>query len=160
MALRELIALLGLPETAQETDILDAVKALRDRTDSEPDPARFVPIAVVKELQRKLAEALQQQSGQEMEQVIAAAMSDGRLLPFQEAWARKLGESDLAQLREYVDQAAPIAALRGTQTGGKPPVGSSGTRGRQLTSAELQAAKALGRTPEQYLALLGTSGDE
>lgn len=159
MALKELITLLGLPETAEDADILEAVKVLQNKESGEPDPAKYVPIAMVKELQRKLAEALQQQSGQEVEQVITAAMSDGRLLPFQEAWARKLGASDLAQLREFVDQAAPIAALRGTQTGGKAPAGVAG-RERQLTDAERQAAKALGRTPEQYLAMLGSADDE
>lgn len=160
MAVNELFSVLGLPETANDSDVVNAVVALKAKLNEEPDPSMYVPIAMVKELQRELSEALQQQSGHVVEQAITAALSDGRLLPYQEDWARKLGEKDIAQLRDYIDQAAPIAALRGMQTGGKIPAGVTGERSRQLSSAELQAAKALGLKPGQYLSMLDDAENE
>ncbi len=160
MALNELFSVLGLPEAANDSDVIEGVLALKAKVNEEPDPSMYAPIAMVKELQRQLSEALQQQSGQAVEQTITAALSDGRLLPFQEEWARKLGERDIAQLREYIEQAAPIAALRGLQTGGREPAGVTGDRSRQLSGAELQAAKALGLKPGQYLSMLDDAENE
>ena len=57
----------------------------------------------------------------EVADLVAVAMSDGRILPAMEDWASSLGKSDLAALRSYLDAAAPVAALKGNQTGGAGP---------------------------------------
>ena len=75
-------------------------------------------------------------------------LGDGRLLPPQEAWARDLGKSNIAQLTAYLETAQPIAALTSTQTQGKPPALATGNA--QLSPEELAVCTAMGMTPEQY----------
>jgi phage I-like protein len=63
--------------------------------------------------------ALQQQlSNSARDGIITAALSDGRLLPAMEKWARSVSIEDLS---EYLANAIPIAALTHIQTQGKKP---------------------------------------
>ena len=59
--------------------------------------------------------------GKQVADLVDVALSDGRLLPSQEPWARDLGKTNIAALTAYLDTAPKVAALSGTQTGGKPP---------------------------------------
>lgn len=116
---------------------------------AQPDPAKFVPIAAVQELQASVAALTARQREREVDDLVAPALADGRLLPAQEAWARDLGKSNLAALSSYLQTAQPIAALSGTQTQGQPPAGAApGTGG--LSSDELAVAAACGLTPEVF----------
>lgn len=88
---------------------------------NQVDPAKFVPIETMRELQGQLAAlSLQVQQG-EVEELIQVALSDGRLLGAQEAWARDLGKTNLAALKGYLDTAPAIAALSRPQTKGNNP---------------------------------------
>ncbi|WP_052190897.1 phage protease [Chitinibacter sp. ZOR0017] len=88
---------------------------------NQADPAKFVPIETMRELQGQLAAlTLQVQQG-EVEELIQVALSDGRLLGAQEAWARDLGKTNLAALKGYLDTAPAIAALSRPQTKGNSP---------------------------------------
>ena len=90
-------------------------------TANQADPARFVPIEVMVALQGQIAELTAASAGNEVDELVTAALTDGRLLPAQEGWARSLGGSDIAQLRNFLDSAPRIAALSSTQTGGRQP---------------------------------------
>lgn len=89
-----------------------------------PDPAKFVAVQTMKALQDELAALRADVQGKEVDGLVSAALSDGRLLPAQEAWARDLGKKDLAALTAYLNTTQPVAALRGTQTGGNAPKGA------------------------------------
>lgn len=93
---------------------------------TQMDPARFVPIETMKAMQTQIAELSSRLSGNEINDLVVAALSDGRLLPAQEAWARSLGASDVVKLREYLVAAPRIAALSSSQTGGRVPSGVKG----------------------------------
>lgn len=56
--------------------------------------------------------------------IITAALSDGRLLPAMEKWARAVS---IEELSDYLVSATPIAALSNTQTQGKAPPKSKET---------------------------------
>lgn len=141
--LKKLLAGLGLQETATEAQAEAALTALKESAgkvgaletevaalkSAAPDPAKFVPIDSVKDLQKQVAILTAQQLQRELDELIKPALDDGRLLPAQEKWARELGGKDLASLKSYLDDAQPIAALRATQTGGKPPAGNKGQGG-------------------------------
>lgn len=114
----------------------------------QPDPARYVPIAVVQELQTNLAALTARQAQADVDALIAPALADGRLLPAQETWARELGRTNLAALTSYLKTAQPIAALASTQTGGKPPAAKPGEHG--LSAEEVAVAAACGITPEAF----------
>ena len=153
--LKKLLAALGLPEDASEEQALAALKALTDKpavaaTTATPDPAQYVPVAVVQELQTNLAALSASVHSRAVDDVIAPALGDGRLLPAEEAWARDTAKTPagLASLTSLLKVRQPIAALTGTQTGGKAPVPAAGAHG--LTADELAVAAACGMTPEAY----------
>lgn len=174
--LEKLLAAIGLPATTTEDAAIAActsIKAQADaaraalkldgnataetvtaactslRTAATPDPAKYVPVAVVEELKTSVAALTAQNTERKVEDLIAPALKDGRLLPAQEAWARDLGKTNVAALSQYLDTAKPIAALTGTQTGGKEPP-SPGDANHGLTKDELAVAAACGLTPEAY----------
>jgi len=172
----QLIALLGLADDATEVQINQAMTALKARADvqtavsdalgvtgdadpvaavaalkakapGKPDPAQFVPVDVVQNLQTQVAALTTQINTSQVNDLVEVAMSDGKLLPAQEKWARDLGESDIASLKSYLDNATPIAALKGGQTGGNAPEGDGDG---SLSEEELAVCKATGVDPEEY----------
>lgn len=88
---------------------------------NQADPARFVSVDTMRALQDQVAALTAKLQGGEVEQLVTAALSDGRLLAAQESWARDLGKSNLGALQGYLSTAPKIAALSGTQTQGNPP---------------------------------------
>jgi phage I-like protein len=112
------------------------------------DPTKYVPIAVVNDLTTQLAALTARVDGGDLDGLITEALSSGKLLPTMEEWARDMGKKDIAALRNYINAAAPIAALTTQQSGGKPPAGE--THG--LTATELEVAALTGLTPAEYAA--------
>lgn len=81
------------------------------------DPAKFVPVAALSQVQEQYAQAVTESGSQEVELLITAALSDRRLLPGElETWARDLGQKDPAALKAYLEKAPPMAALNRMQT--------------------------------------------
>jgi phage I-like protein len=174
--LQQLLAALGLPAQTTEAQAMAACAAHKARADAAlaalklqsdagadavtaactalarpaaPDPAQFVPVAVVGELQTNIAALTARQHARDTDDVMAPALADGRLLPAEEAWARDTAKTPagLASLAALLKVRQPIAALSGTQTQGKPPAGQPGTA---LSADELAVAAACGMTPEQF----------
>lgn len=154
--LKKLLAALGLPEDASEEQALSAIKALTDKpavaaATATPDPAQYVPVAVVQELQTNLAALSASVHTRAVDDVITPALGDGRLLPAEEAWARDTAKTPagLASLTSLLKVRQPIAALGSTQTKGQPPAAAA-TDTHGLTADELAVAAACGMTPEAY----------
>jgi phage I-like protein len=147
--MKELLKALGLAEDANEAQALAALKALQDQVADDgkaiaalkaqaPDPAQYAPVGVLQSTQAELAALKSQALARDIADLIAPALADGRLLPAQKEWAEGLGQSNLAALRAYLATAQPIAALRGTQTGGQAPDGqSNGLTDDQLTACRI-----------------------
>lgn len=163
----QLIALLGLDADADEATVLAALTARLDiaakadglKTEiaalraANPDPARFAPVAVVEALRVELAALTLAQREREITELVEAALSDGRLSPAQTEWACELGQNNIAALRGYITTAQPIAALRGSQTGGKPP--ATATDAHRLTAEQLAICKNCNIAPDEYAKLIG-----
>ena len=176
--LQQLLAKLGLPATTTEQAALTAVAdhvafataardALKLKADDKPaavtaacsamlaagtpDPAKYVPIDTHSAMQTQLAALTARQMEADIDAAIKPALADGRLNPAQEPWARDLGQSNLAALTSYLATAQPIAALSGTQTQGKPPVGQA-TGASNLTADELAVCSSMGLAPEDFAA--------
>lgn len=113
-----------------------------------PDPAKFVPVDAMAALQTEVAALRNEKVARDVDGVVVAALTAGKLLPPQEKWARDLGMKDLAALTAYLDTAQTVAALSGTQTGGQPPAGGENEHG--LNDTQLAACKQLGVSPEDY----------
>lgn len=175
--LKKLLAALGLPATTSEADALAACSALKTKADdataalsasttelaalkaspAAPDPAKFVPIAMLHEVQTKLAALSANTQGAELEQLITAALADGRLVgDSAKEWAGNYGKADLVGLKKYLAEvAAPIAALKGTQTNGAPPK-AAGADAHGLTENQLAICKRMNIKPEDYAKQIGT----
>jgi phage I-like protein len=107
--------------TAKDTEIA-ALSAQVGTADMTPDPAKFVPIEVVKELSGKLAELSGDTLDMQVEKLIDSGIKTGRIIgDSMKAWAIKMGKKNIAELQGFLDNAQPIAALSGMQTAGKAP---------------------------------------
>lgn len=162
--LAKLFAALGLPAPADEaaaTTTLTALKAAADTVQTlsgeiaalkagsaTVDPAKFVPIDTMKDLQAQVAALSAQIRGGEVDVLVKQALDAGKLLPAQETWARDLGQKDVAALKSYLGTAPVVSALAGrTQTGGQgPEVGTDG-----LADAERAVCKQMGLSAEDFL---------
>lgn len=176
--LEKLLAALGLPKDTDEDAALAACNAIKAQADAArealkladdadaaavvaactalgarttPDPTQFVPVTVVNELQTNIAALTARQQARDIEDAIAPALADGRLLPAEEVWARETAQTadGLAALNALLAVRKPIAALTGTQTQGKAPEGDAPA---DLSADELAVAAACGITPEQFVA--------
>jgi len=139
---KELLALLGLSEDADDKAVLAACAALKQLSDKsadlvakietlttekealaatsgQVDSSKYVPINVVTELQTQLA-ALS--TGIESDKVTTLIQANKTKLPTPglQAWA---ATQSLAALSAYLETAPEIAALSGLQTGGNAPDG-------------------------------------
>lgn len=123
----------------------DQVVALKAAT---PDPAKYVPIEMMTDMQNQFAALNKKINTEKVEDLVTVALTDGRLLPAQEKWARNLGEKDIAELESYLETAQPITALTTTQTKGKGPSGDP--VGGDLTADQLAICKQMGVSPEEY----------
>lgn len=159
----ELIAALGLSADASDADIKSAIAALKLKADTADtqgetitalkqtqfDPAQHIDLKTFEDTKAELATLKQANLDSEVEALVTAGLDDGRLVKGQEAWARKLGASDIAALKQYLDDATGLAALKGNQTKGKKPEG--GEENTQLSDTELAICTQMGLSPEEYL---------
>lgn len=160
--LKKLLAALGLPDTTAEADALAGVAALKAKADAAtieiaslkaggaaaPDPAKFVPIGIVQEMQTQLAALSGRLVDDEAGRVIEQAIVAGKLVEGQRQWAADLGKTNLAALKSYVATAPAIAALGGMQSGGKDPVAGGNA---SLSDAELAVCRAMGLSEADYI---------
>lgn len=112
-----------------------------------PDPAKFVPVDAMAALQTEVAALRNEKVARDVDGVVVAALTAGKLLPPQEKWARDLGMKDLAALTAYLDTAQTVAALSGTQTGGTPPAGQPAG---ELSESQLAMCRSTGVDPEDF----------
>lgn len=127
-----------LADDAGEEAVLNAITAAAAA--GEPDPSKFVPIAVLKDIQTQLG-ALQE------DKVLAAvdtAIADGKLTPAQKDWAVKLGKQDIGELNSFL-------ATAPTFKGGKVIEGKPGTETSKLTEEERVVCSVMGWSEEDFL---------
>jgi len=163
--LEKLLEKLGLSADTNEEAALGAVAALKSKADGAeaantelaalraktttetPDPAKYVPIETMKAVQTELAALRSEFNTDKVGAIVEQALVDGKLLPAQKQWANDLGKKDLAALTSFLDSAAPIAALAGTQTKGKAP---DAEKPGKLSDAQLAVCKSMGISPDDY----------
>jgi len=144
-ALAALTALQAEKTTLEQSieDLQTAVAAAKAQT---PDSA----VEAMRGLQNELAALKAGLQDREVDELIAAALAAGTLVPAQEQWARDLGQSDLAALKGYLDTAQPIAALAGQQSRGKTPPDQDAP----LSEIDQAVCKAMGLDEADYRATL------
>ncbi len=126
--------------------------AIASLTSAQPDPAKYVPIETMLAMQAQFSALSSESTAGRLDTLVKGALSAGKLLPVQEKWAREYGAKDFAGLSAFIENAAPIAALSGMQTSGKPPVAATSAAG--LTENQVALCAAMGVTQEEFAATL------
>lgn len=124
------------------------IAALSACPQGKPDPTQYAPVELVQQLQSQLAALTAERAADKGAELITAALAAGKLLPAQKEWAESVLKQDggFAFLSGYIDNAQPVAALAGTQTGGLP----AGENIAALTAEEAAAAKMLGMSHAEF----------
>ena len=162
--MKQILAALGLPETADEAAALAALTTLRQERDSAkaqaeaaPDPQKFVAMATFSAVQKEAAQLRDELTklkneaqAAALKDDIEAALKDGRLTAATKGWAESLAKTAPDALKAFLATQPPVQALTGTQTGGKTPAGDKpGTV--SLTAEELHICERLGLTHEEFI---------
>jgi len=158
---KELLALLGLSMDADDGAVLSAVKALQTKQatqveqvtalsaeivalkDKAPDSAKYVPVAVVTELQTQLAALSTGIEDGKIEKLIASNLTK---LPTEslQKWA---ATQSLESLSAYLENAPEVSALGAMQSGGKTPDAQDENG---LTADEVAVCAATGISVEDF----------
>lgn len=110
---------------------------------AEPDPAKYVPIEVVTALNEQIAQ-LQGNQKDPAEDVVQEALSNGQLLPAQQAWAMLFAQKDLNGFKDFLSKQPKIVALTQRQTDGKTPPPTTAKNQVALTADVQLVAQQMG----------------
>lgn len=135
---------------------LSSVFTAVNASGAAPDPAKYVPVETMTQTVAALNAQITTLQGNQVDPndaLLTAALSDGRLLPAQESWAKSYAASDPAGFKAFLDNAPVIAALNSKQTHGKPdPV--SGDKITALSAEQIEVANGMGISHADMLAQL------
>ena len=95
----------------EEVNTLKAARADDDQADGV-DPAKFVPVAAVTELQQELAALKASVTGDQVDTLVSAALANGQLPKSLESWARQLGITQGDYLKTMQASVAAVLAPR------------------------------------------------
>ena len=137
---------LGAKADAKPAEAVAALKA--SSTPAAPDMSQYVPKAVFEETTQQLAALKANSQNAELDALISEGLDDGRIAG--EATADWLRTQGLAACKAHLEGAPSIAALKATQTQGKPPEGSQMKGDDKLTDTELAVCKSMDISPEAY----------
>lgn len=139
---------LGLQAGAGGAELLAACTSLKAQAKAtEPDPAKFVPVAALTQVTTELQQLREKVDGSQLEALIADGLKTGKIIKGDhEAWARK---QSVAALSAYLNATSGIAALSASQTQGKPPVVD---QEHGLTEEEVAVCTATGVAPKDFAA--------
>lgn len=128
-----------LADDAGEEAVLNAITTAAAA--GQPDPAKFVPVDALKDVQAQL-NAIQE------EKVLASvdqAIEQGRLVPALKDWAISLGKKDIGELQSYLVKAPVFKA--DSQLQGDPPAVEKG----KLNADESAICAQLGISEADFL---------
>ena len=143
---------LSLEEGADAEAIRTAAAAASSGgTDSDPDPAQYVPRAQYDELAQRVSGLESQRSSESAERAVAAAVEEGAIAPSQREWALKYASSDLPGFQAYA-KAAPRIFGPGTPAAEAAAAAAAGGDEAVRTSAEREVLAKLGVSEDAYTA--------
>jgi phage I-like protein len=140
-----LLAASALPADATDDVLVQHVAAIAAAA-AQPDPAKFVPLAVHDAVAKELAALQTAVTEDKARAAVASALTEGKITPAQKVWAEDYAKKDLVGFTAYVAGASKVAAA--TNLGGAPHIDVDATHG--LTSDELAVCSSLGVAPEQF----------
>jgi phage I-like protein len=143
----KLAAMLGVPADCTEDEAVAACQRLIDERDAahrrEPDPAKYVPIDLHKQVADQLAALQEEIARRDAEAAVEAAMSARKVSPGMKEWALSYASRDLEGFKAFVAAApeiVPEGAHRRTES----------AHGVVLTDEDRIAIRLLGMTEEAF----------
>lgn len=100
---------------------------------AEPDPSKYVPIAVHTDIASQFSELKKSVASEKATAAVDAAMKAGKVAPAQKDWALGYASQDLAAFNKYVETAPVIASATSETPAGTP---SAGTQAIDQSDAE------------------------
>lgn len=177
--MKQVLVALGLAEDASETDALTAVNSLlagrrsiavaaglpadaavdavlsaMRTSPGNPDPSKYVPIGVVTAMQADLKTLQDQIGADKAEEVVGAAIRDGRLAPAMKEWALAYHRKDAAGFGEFIARSPVLTAAQRATTA--PPERKAG----ELDTHHGAIAAAMGVDPAAYAKTLAAEEAE
>lgn len=149
-----LIAMLGLEQGASEDEVKAALKAVFDANKNAQEAIAAAKaetpadaMEAITALRTELKELKTGLIDDEVTDLVTAALKSGVLLEGEKNWAVNLGKQNLELLKEHLQHAEPLAALKGNQTRGKKP---EGAEAEALDETALAVCKQMGINPDDY----------
>ena len=141
--------------TAKETaETAVATLKANSATTTAVDLREYVPIATYNALRENVATLKAENDGLSIDQLIDAGRKDGRVLISEVDYFKNLGaQAGVAVLKSTIDGRSPIAALTSTQT-----KATAAQPVAKLTADQQTAAALLGKTDDEFLAILKKEG--
>lgn len=137
---------LGQDEGADTDKLTAAAQTLIEKTKTvDPDPAKYAPVEIVKELSDKIAAMSASLTGDRAAEAIDKAKAAGKVSPAMEAWAKGYATKDLDGFTAWCSAAPVIVSPGGTGAKGRPAATDTG-----LTEEETAVCSQLGLAPEDY----------
>lgn len=133
-------------------DVQAASVAALTAQSANPDPAKFVALSVADGLRAQIASLSAEVAASRQEKtaaLVAGALSDGRITPAEEGWARSYAEKDVDGFQAMLAARTPIVSLGASQTGGAAPSGS-GTGAAALSATDLAVCQQFGLSEADY----------
>lgn len=142
---------LGQVETATGEVIVAAAQDLTKKAagTADPDPAKFVPIAMFNELNTRVAAMSQSLVTDKATKAIDDAKAAGKLAPAQMEWAKSYAAKDLDGFITWCSNAPVIVAPSGG--GADRPALPAATNANGLTEEEVAVCKQMGFTEAAFL---------
>lgn len=137
---------LGLDAEAEDDAVITAAAEAITKAEADPDPAKFVPIAIVDELRGKLTEIEGKVAASSVERVVTAAKAEGKLTPAMVDWATSYASKDMGGFKAWL-AAQPVIASGEELLPGLAPK-QPGT----LTAEEKAVCAQMGLDEETFLA--------
>jgi len=138
----ELRELLGL---AEDADVLEAIKALKEKSESKTELAESVSLAEHEEVKTKVTQLETKLAEDARDKAVGDAINGGRITPAQKEWADAYALSDPSGFETFAASQPVIVEL-----------GERGVEGNaediELTEQELKMAGSLGVSKEDLMA--------
>lgn len=137
---------LGVTGDATDTAIAAAIDKV-STANGAPDPAKFVPIGAVKELQTTLASIQSTISADKAKVAVETAMANGQITPAMKSWAEGFATKDLDGFQDYLKAAPRLVQPSGL--GGKTALA---TADGELSAEDTALCAQLNIKPEDFKA--------
>lgn len=131
----------GLTADAKADDIVTAVQSA---IAGKVDPTKFVPIAMVTELQGDLKKLREDLTADKATEAVNSAIEAGKIAPAQKDWALGYAKADLKAFDTFVGN-APVMTASQIRTAKKPDGENA-----ELSDSDIAVCNAMGLDPKKF----------